>query len=84
MTHPSHLPIPIHPYLPHLLTLSVQIDYEVLKNVHVCRVGDGTGGRSTSLAVDVSNRLRPHIEHKCVHQRYIVLITWLTGHLWYI
>ena len=52
------------PYLPHVLTLSVQINHQVLKDVHMCRVSDGTSGGRGALAVDVCDGLSAHVEHK--------------------
>ena len=47
----------------YVLTLRVQINSQVLEDVHVCRVGDCAHGWGASLVVDVSDGLRPHIQH---------------------
>lgn len=63
------------------LTLSVQVDGEVLEDVHVCRVGDGAHGGRAAFVVDVSDGLRAHIQHQGIDQLDVVSVSWLIGHL---
>lgn len=63
------------------LTLSVQVHCKVLKDVHVCRVGDGAHGGCAALVVDVSDGLRAYIQHQGVDQLDVVTVSWLIGHL---
>lgn len=65
----------------HGLTLCVQIHSQVLEDVHVCRVGDCAHGGGAALVVDVSDGLRPHIQHQGVDQLDVVAVSWLVGHL---
>ena len=62
-------------------TFRVQIDCQVLEDVHVRRVGYGAHARSQALLVDVVNRLRSHVQHESVSQRNVVSHARFRNHL---
>lgn len=47
----------------------------------MCRVGDCAHGGGAALVVDVSDGLRPHIQHQGVDQLDVVAVPRLVGHL---
>ena len=62
-------------------TFRVEVDSEVLEDVHVRGVSDGAHARSEALRVDVSDRLRPHVQHQSVDERDVVADPWLIRYL---
>ena len=63
------------------LTLCIQVDHEVLEDVHVSCVCNGASGRGTALAVDEGYRLCTHVQHQSIHQGHIVLAARFIGYL---
>ena len=53
----------------------------MLEYVHVSCVSYGACGWSVTPAVDVSNGLCTHVEHKGIHEGHVVLVAWLTRYL---
>ncbi|CAN8024690.1 unnamed protein product [Ixodes persulcatus] len=62
-------------------TKATAVNSQVLEDVHVGRVRDGAHAGSQALALDVSNGLGAHIEHKSIHQGNIVVHARLRGSL---
>ena len=55
------------------LTLSVQVDSQVLEDVHVGGGGDGVHAGRLALADDVLDGLRSHVQHQGVDQLNVVV-----------
>ena len=55
------------------LTFSVQVDSQVLEDIHMGRRGNGVHAGCLSLAVDMLDGLRAHVQHQCIHQLDVVV-----------
>lgn len=63
------------------LTFSVEVDGEVLEDVHVWGVSDGGHAGGLALTVDVCDGLRTTVQHQRVDQRDVVTLARLLRHL---
>ena len=62
-------------------TFSIEVNSQVLKDVHVGGVGDGGSGCGAALVLDVGDGLCAYIQDEGVHQGYVVSIALIRSRL---
>lgn len=63
------------------LTLCVQVNSQILEDVHVAGVSYGCGTGAHTLSLNSGYSLCSNIKHQRVDQRNIVPVTWIIGNL---